>query len=46
MTQDEKKLFEQLESEFGAELADEMIIMIILGSSVDNAIQTVLGGDF
>ena len=42
MTKDEKKLFEQLKKEFGGELAETMIILIILGSSVDDAIQTAL----
>lgn len=34
--------FNELIKEFGSELAEEMIVRIICGESVDNAIQSVL----
>ena len=37
-----KELEKALYTEFGSELGEEMIIEIVLGKSVDNAIQTVL----
>ena len=42
MTNEEKNLFDMLRKEFGGELAEIIITLIILGHSVDSAIQSAL----
>ena len=42
MTKYEKELYTEFKKEFGGELAEIIITLVILGDSVDNAIQSAL----